>query len=371
MEDIIYWVALALVPGIGAKTGRYLIGKFSTPQQVFAASRGQLVSCRIDQESVESILSGETIAQSQQILSKAEELKVSVIALDYPTYPPLLKQIEDPPLVLYVAGQVEALKLEPMVAVVGSRRCSTYGRHAAEMLSKDLAEAGVTIVSGLARGIDSAAHRGVLDAGGVTVAVLGSGLDQIYPKENEKMFLEICQQGAVASELPFGVPPLSQNFPFRNRIISGLCLGVLVVEAADRSGSLITARMALEQNREVFAVPGNISSANSFGPNYLIKDGAKLVQTWRDVIEELPAAAKAVILREPVSEPVQSTLFSVLELSESEQKIYHLLKKDEPMHIDELSSSAGLAPANLLTILLALEMKDKVKQLSGKNFLKK
>jgi DNA processing protein len=292
---------------------------------------------------------------------------MTALALNDELYPQLLKEIYDPPPVLYLQGDVAALNRQPAIAVVGSRRCSTYGRNATEMLASELATRGVTIISGLARGIDTAAHKAALTAKGKTVAVLGNGLDQVYPRENKDLAAEITNNGAVISELPLGAPPLPQNFPFRNRIISGLCLGVLIVEAAERSGSLITARMALEQGRDVFAVPGNITSGNSFGPNYLIKDGAKLVQSWRDIVEELPTHWKATLLVEnSASLQPELPLFSA-----AEEQIYHLLDLDEPRHIDQLSGKSGLAIGEVLSTLLSLEIKDWVKQLPGKNFVRK
>jgi DNA processing protein len=242
----------------------------------------------------------------------------------------------------------------------------------AEKLSCELAERGVTIVSGLARGIDSVAHRGALSGKGLTIAVMGTGVDAIYPRENRKIAEQIASNGALVTEFPLATPPISQNFPFRNRVISGLALGVLIIEAAERSGSLITARMAHEQGREVMAVPGNITSAKSFGPNYLIKDGAKLVQTWRDVVEEFPIALKAPIISAERGEPrigTQRVDFSLL--SEQERRILIRLKTDEGVHIDQLIAHSGLRLGELMGTLLRLEMMDHVRQLPGKSFVRK
>ncbi|HXG66205.1 MAG TPA: DNA-processing protein DprA, partial [Blastocatellia bacterium] len=249
--------------------------------------------------------------------------------------------------------------------------CSTYGRNVAEMLGRDLGERGVTIISGLARGIDSAAHRGALSGKGLTVAVIGTGLDVVYPKENHKLAEQIIAHGAIVSEFPLATPPVSQNFPFRNRVISGMALGVLVVEGAERSGSLITARMACEQGRDVFAVPGNITSAKSFGPNHLIKDGARLVQTWRDVVEELPSDIKCRILAaERDEQPATQMAMDAVALSDTEREILSLVKADEAVHIDLLLMKSGLGSGELMMALINLEMAGRIKQLPGKSFVR-
>jgi len=230
----------------------------------------------------------------------------------------------------------------------------------------------VTVISGLARGIDSEAHRGALEGKGLTVAVMGTGLDDVYPKENRKLAEQISAHGALVTEFPLATPPLSQNFPFRNRVISGLALGVMVIEGAERSGSLITARLAYEQGRDVFAVPGNITSAKSFGPNYLIKDGAKLVQTWRDVVEEFPADLKAAIISAERGESrVEQIRKDGLALSDAERRLLARLKVDESTHIDQLITTSGLSRGDLMSALLTLEMADRVRQLPGKSFVKR
>ncbi|MGH9937721.1 MAG: DNA-processing protein DprA, partial [Blastocatellia bacterium] len=291
-------------------------------------------------------------------------------------YPPLLREIFDPPIALYVRGDLKMACARPCLAVVGSRRCSTYGINAAHSLSRDLAENGLTIVSGMARGIDAAAHRGALEARGLTISVVGTGLETTYPKEHKKLEDEIAASGAVISEFPLGTPPLPQNFPYRNRILSGLGFGVLIVEAAEHSGSLITARLAYEQGREVFAVPGNITSQTSFGPNFLIKDGAKLVQHWRDVVEEFPRDVKESILgvNRPNRDDAQSNvqpMFETVALSDDERKLLDLLTADAPSHVDQLLISSGMDSSDLMTALLGLEMKDRIKQLPGKSFIKR
>jgi DNA processing protein len=265
------------------------------------------------------------------------------------------------------------------VAIVGSRRCSTYGRNAALMLGRDLAQRGVTVVSGFARGIDAAAHRGALEAGGRTVAVLGTGIDEFYPRDHKQLADEILAHGgAVVTQFPLSTPPVSENFPYRNRIISGLSLGVVVVEAAENSGSLITARLAIEQNREVFAVPGNITSRTSFGTNYLIKGaGAKLVQQWQDIATELPPQIAAKILPPPFGDKKkEKSLADQLALvpgglSGNERSVFKLLSADSPAHIDSLVDQSKLAISDLTAALLALEMRELVRALPGRCFVRK
>lgn len=370
-NDVQDWIALNLVTGLGPRTAYQILQHWKKPGKIFRASYEDLASFKLKEETIETILSRETFAQAEAQCQKLEAIGATAITLADENYPKLLKEIADPPIVLYARGNFEMAFSQPTIAVIGARRASTYGQYAAEMLATELAGNGITIVSGLARGIDTTAHRSAITAKGQTLAVMGSGLDQIYPKENTQLAVDIEASGGLLSELPLGSPPLPQNFPFRNRIIAGMCFGVLVVEAAERSGSLITARLAMEQNREVFAVPGNITSANSFGPNYLIKDGAKLVQHWRDVVEELPLGIKAKILEQKIEQTnVQAELFTLTPLSENEQKLYDLMKLDQTRHIDELAASSGLAPGQLLSTLLELEIKNKIKQLPGKNFIR-
>ncbi|HEX8097843.1 MAG TPA: DNA-processing protein DprA [Pyrinomonadaceae bacterium] len=279
------WIALNMTPGVGPRVAAKLLERFGSAEAVFGASRAGLEAMRLQPETIESIIARELFDRASAEVERVREMGADILLLDDGVYPALLREIFDPPVTLYVKGAWEECLDQPCVAMVGSRRCSTYGQNAATMLARDLASRGVTIISGLARGIDAASHRGALEAGGRTVAVMGTGLDQVYPRDHKKLAEEILARGgAVVSEFPLESPPSPQNFPYRNRVISGLSLGVVVVEAAENSGSLITARMALEQGREVYAVPGNITSKNSFGTNYLIKGaGAKLVQQWQDV----------------------------------------------------------------------------------------
>jgi DNA processing protein len=380
--DLADWIALNLIRGIGPRTANQLLEKFGAPAQVFAASRLALEGCGLKLETIQELHDSEILEKANAEIERLEQLNAHVITLEDEDYPDLLREIHDPPIALYVRGDLSKAYAQPCLAVVGSRRCSTYGVNAAQMLARELAANGITIVSGLARGIDAAAHRGALEvaeAGGQTIAIVGTGLETTYPKEHKKLEAQIIASGAVLSEFPLGTPPLPQNFPYRNRILSGLCFGVLIVEAAEHSGSLITARLAYEQGREVFAVPGNITSQTSFGPNYLIKDGAKLVQQWRDVVEELPLHLKEKILG--VQRPsidgkvgkssVVQPLFPAVELSEDERKVLDTLSADVPAHIDQLLLSTGLNPADLMNALLGLEMKDRIRELPGKSFIKR
>ena len=291
------WISLNMTPQIGPRAATKLLERFGSAENVFHATRGELESVRIRAESVESILKREFHEKAAEEFENVKKIGGDVLILDDGSYPYLLREISDPPITLYVKGDWQACFDAPCVAVVGSRRCSTYGENASAMLSRDLAANGVCIVSGLARGIDTAAHRGAIAGKGRTIAVLGTGIGQVYPKENAKLVDEILDAGgAIVSQFPLDTPPLSENFPYRNRIISGLSSGVLIIEASERSGSLITARLAMEQNREVLAVPGNITSKNSFGTNYLIKSGAALVQQWQDVVSALSVDISAAIL---------------------------------------------------------------------------
>lgn len=374
--DLADWVALNMIRGIGSRTANQLIDRLGSPAQVFAASRLSLEKEGLKPETIRELHDSEILEKANAEIERLEQLGARVVTLNDEEYPPLLREIHDPPIALYVRGDLKKACDQPCLAVVGSRRSSTYGLNAAQSLSRDLAANGLTIISGMARGIDASAHRGALEAGGLTIAVVGTGLEMTYPKEHKKLEDEIAASGAVISEFPLGTPPLPQNFPYRNRVLSGLGFGVLIVEAAEHSGSLITARLAYEQGREVFAVPGNITSQTSFGPNYLIKDGAKLVQQWQDVVEELPRDVKEKILgvRRPKQDDEQSNvqpMFEAVALTEDERRVFDLLTADVPSHVDQLLISSGMNSSELMTALLGLEMKDRIKQLPGKSFIKR
>ncbi|HWP42427.1 MAG TPA: DNA-processing protein DprA [Blastocatellia bacterium] len=369
-DELIDWIALSFVTGVGSRTAATLIDRLGSPSACFEAASATLESLGLKPVAIEMIRSAEPRLQAERELKGLEKLGGQALVLSDARYPALLKETYDPPIVLYYKGDLEGSFRQPPIAIVGSRHCSTYGRNVAETLARELGERGVTIISGLARGIDSAAHRGAISGGGLTVGVMGTGLDMIYPKENSKLAEKIIESGVLVTEFPLSTPPLSRNFPFRNRVISGLGFGVLLVEGAERSGSLITARMACEQGREVFAVPGNITSGKSFGPNYLIKDGAKLVQTWRDVVEELPSEIKLSILSRELERPRAEQLsIDEVAISQEERSILKLLKLDEPVHIDDLLVRSELSSGELMTALLRLEMSDRIRQLPGKCYV--
>lgn len=371
--EILETVALQNVSGLGHVRALRLLDRFGKASAIFSLDLSSLEREGLGSDSLQDMLSGTALKRAEEMLKRLDSIKAKATVITDPDYPKLLKEIPDPPLVLYSIGDLSILNTQPAIAVVGSRRASFYGRHSAEILSFDLAARGVTVVSGLARGIDQTAHAAALEAGGRTVAVLGSGLDQIYPKENVGLAREIAEKGALITELPLGTPPLSQNFPFRNRIISGVSLGVVVVEAAERSGSLITARIALEQNRDVFAVPGQITSPGSFGPHTLIKDGAKLVHSFMDILDELPIYARRAEINKLTCnslEDEQCELFTDCLLTENEKKLYSLLDFTAPKHVDELIVESGLDPASLMSSLTKLELQQQVKKSSGKYYIR-
>ena len=367
-----------MTPQIGPRSATKVLERFGSAENVFHATRGELESLRLRAESIESILKREFHEKAVEELENVKKIGGDVLILDDGSYPYLLREIDDPPITLYVNGDWRACFDAPCVAVVGSRRCSTYGENASEMLARDLASNGICIVSGLARGIDTAAHRGAIRAKGRTIAVLGTGIDNVYPKENVKLVDEILASGgAIVSQFPLETPPLKDNFPYRNRIISGLSLGVLIVEASERSGSLITARLAMEQNREVLAVPGNITSKNSFGTNYLIKSGAALVQQWQDVVSALPSEISAAILPPKIDENKEKSEKSAqpnsipANLNENERIIYSILSPDDPTHIDSLLEKSNLSFGDLNAALLNLEMRDLIRETAGKRYSRK
>ncbi|MEJ7623438.1 MAG: DNA-processing protein DprA [Pyrinomonadaceae bacterium] len=366
------WIALNMTPGIGPRAATKLLERFGSADAVFHARRSELESLRMRPETIESLIKREFEAKAASELERVKEIGGDVLILDDGSYPALLREIDDPPPVLYVKGDWQACFDQPGIGVIGSRNCSTYGMNASEMLSRDLASRGITIVSGLARGIDSAAHRGAIAGAGRTIAVMGTGIDGVYPKENRRLVDEIIASGGcLVSQFPIGTPPLKDNFPYRNRIISGLSLGVLIVEANERSGSLITARLASEQNREVMAVPGNITSGNSFGTNYLIKSGAKLVQQWQDVVAELPSEISAAILPPRIARAERAEEQVPRDMSENEQKVWAILKPDGRSHIDHLLSMSGLSFGELNAALVGLDIRDLIRVLPGKHYARR
>jgi DNA processing protein len=374
-ETSMQWLALALTPGLGPTKARRVIEFFGGVQALFRASLTELEAAGLRAVSAQSLGTGRSMELAQDELGKAAAAGAQIVSLDDPRYPAQLKQIYDPPLILYVRGS-DAVISQPGIALVGTRHPTPYGLAMAERLACDLAARGLVIFSGMARGIDTAGHRGAIATKGKTVAVWGTGVDEAYPKENKKLAEQILALGgAVISEFPIGTFPAPQNFPIRNRIISGISLGVLVVEAAEYSGTRITARCALEQNREVFAVPGNVTNKGSWTPNTLIKQGAKLVATWEDVWEELPTDVRLTLQPEGGHESQTeqtASLFGETELLPHEKKIFALLKADEATHIDEIVErlEPALSSSEIFAALFELELAGKVKQLPGKNFVK-
>jgi len=369
-----YWLALALTAGLGPTRIRKLIERYGTADRVFQASLTELEATGMRAVSAQSVATGKSLELAQQECVKAAEAGARIISLSDPEYPSRLKEIYDPPVILFVKGSIEVLA-QPGIAMVGTRHPTPYGSGMAERLSTDLAARGLVIISGLARGIDTASHRGAVASKGKTVAVLGTGIDVMYPRENTRLAEQIVALGgALITEFPVGTSPTPQNFPIRNRIISGMSAGVLVVEAAEYSGTRITSRVALEQNRDVYAVPGNVTNKGSWGPNTLIKQGAKLVATWEDVWEELPTDVQAALtsLQNESPEPETASLFPDEATSPRERNILKLLKADESTHIDQLVEllENEMSSSEIFAALFELELNGKVKQLPGKNFVK-
>jgi DNA processing protein len=372
---ILEWLAISLTPGLGPTKARKLVEHFGSAEAVFHASLTELESTGIQAASAQSIATGKSAELAREEIARAAAAGVTVLSMEDPCYPPRLKEIYDPPLVLYVRGNPEVLT-QPGIAMVGTRHPTPYGSGMAERLACDLAVQGLVIISGMARGVDTASHRGAIAAKSKTVAVFGTGVDVIYPKENSRLSEQILALGgALISEFRLGTFAAPQNFPIRNRILSGMSVGVLVVEAAEYSGTRITARCALEQNRDVFAVPGNVTNKNSWGPNTLIKQGAKLVATWEDVWEDLPAEVKLALT--PAASPESASgssasLFPDEGLPPHEKRILGLLKADEATHIDELVEKLEqeMSSSEIFAALFELELTGKVRQMPGKNFVK-
>ncbi len=354
VEEISWWVALNMVPDMGDKTFIRLIEHFGSAEAVFSASFSELKSVEgIRPSVIDGIKIFKDFKNARKEVERARDAGVSILTFKDQDYPGNLRNIQDPPPLLYVRGKLEQSDAKA-VAIVGSRKTSSYGKAVAERLAHELSSLGITVVSGMAIGIDSFAHEGALK-GGRTVAVLGSGIDIIYPRSNQKLYERIIEKGAVISQFPMGTEPRKSNFPLRNRVISGLSMGVVIVEAAERSGALITAHWALEQGREVFAVPGSIFSQNSKGPHKLIKSGAKLVESIDDVLEEIfpDFAAK----REKVN----------VDLTTDEEKILAIIKRGYRF-IDEVIEISGKSAAEVGAIIMGLELKGVITQMEGNIF---
>ena len=363
-EDIFYWLALSLTPGVGSILIKRLLDRFKTPEAVFRASLKELVRIEgLGEKVAGEIRKGPSEKAVKRELYLLEKTGGKVVTLKDGDYPTRLKDIYDPPALLYLRGELR-IEDELAVAIVGSRKTSAYGREVTEKIGEDLARHGVTVVSGMARGIDSVAHKGALQGGGRTIAVLGCGVDVIYPPENRNLFYQIIERGAILSEFPMGSPPEGGHFPRRNRIISGLSIGVVIVQASAESGSLITAGYALEQGREVFAVPGNVGAEGSRGTNQLIKEGAKLVESSEDILEEILPQWRREGATAQKGDP------AVLSLTEPEKTLYGLLG-ETPSHIDAIIRESRLDPGRVSSLLLNLELKGLISQWPGKCFSKK
>ena len=365
MDNIRPWFFLKSVPGVGNLLGKRLIDLFKTPQNIFQASAEKLLQVDgVTKRHVTAIKTHKMPWKVEAELDRLSRKEYRIITLADPDYPRLLREIPDPPPFLYVFGRLDSSASK--IAVVGSRNATGYGLTTTKNLCTGLASLGITIVSGMARGIDTAAHEGAMAGGGKTIAVLGSGLDRIYPVENTKLFHRISENGAVVSEFALSTKPEGHNFPMRNRIISGMSLGTVVVEATKKSGSLITARLAAEQNREVFAVPGSIQSFKSTGTHTLIKQGAKLVEHAQDIVEELtPFLENNNTSENAFPDEADEDLAS---LSVDESQVYIALEP-YPIHIDKLARKLSLEPGKLSSILLKLELNGMIQQLPGKFFI--
>ena len=374
-EDRLAWLALALTPGIGPKRILDAVRELRAPSQIFDLTLTELEGLRLPAHAAQYFFDGKSRKAAVEEWSRVVEHGATIVTFGCPQYPNVLKEIYDPPPVLWVSGAVHLLSL-PSIAVVGTRHPSPYGSAVAEMLSRDLAARRMLIVSGMARGIDTCAHKGALAARMTTVAVWGTGIDVIYPKENKKLAEDILATGgAIVSEVPMGTFPAPQNFPRRNRILSGLSIGVLVVEAAENSGTRVTARCAAEQDRDLYAVPGNVTNKNSWTPNTLIKQGAKLVASWEDIWEDLPSQVRLELEVaagiESQTQPAASLLSDPV-LRTEEALVLQTLRTDESLQIDELLEllETQLTSSEVFTALFELEISGRVRCLPGKNYVR-
>jgi DNA processing protein len=370
LDSSFSWLALSLTPGLASRLSARLLKRFGSPDAIFRASLRDLESCSLPAPVAQSVVKKESFKRAEKELKAAGNIdRCRLINWTEPEYPQTLLQIYDPPVLLYVRGDSQVLNL-PSLSIVGTRKPTMYGMQMAERLGRDLAARGLMVISGMARGVDAIGHHGALAAGGRVIGVLGTGIDVCYPKENKKLYERVLERGAFISEFPLHTHPAPENFPIRNRIVAGMPLGVVVIEGAQYSGSLITARLAMEFGREVFGVPGNVTQPVSFAPNQLIKQGAKLVTNAEDVIEELPTPVRAALVKAEKPEAAQRNLIVQASLSASEKKIYDLLSTDEPRHIDDIVDQSGLNSSEVLATLFDLEMKGLVRQSPGKLFSK-
>ena len=374
-EDRLGWLALTLAPGLGPRRILDAMRQLDVASQIFGLPLTAIEALKFPAAAAQYIFDGKARAAAEQEWARAHEQGVRLVTLGCPEYPERLKEIYDPPPVLWVRGNANLLG-RPSIAVVGTRHPSPYGTGIAEMLARDLAARGMLIVSGMARGIDSAAHKGALAARQPTVAVWGTGADVIYPKENKRLAEDILATGgAIVSELPLGTFPAPQNFPRRNRILSGVSVGVLVVEASENSGTRVTARCAADQGRDVFAVPGNVTNKNSWTPNTLIKQGAQLTATWEDVWEVLSSQVRLELEAGWVVESKSGASASLLPdppLGNGEAIILEVLRQDAALQIDEILElvETQLTSAEVFTALFELELAGRIRSLPGKNYVR-
>ena len=374
-EDRLAWLALALTPQLGPRRILRAVEYAGSPARILTLGLTELEALQLPAESVRFIFDGHARRAADQQVDGLAQTGAAFLTYSDSAYPERLREIFDPPALLWIRGNVELLA-QPSIAVVGTRHPTPYGTGMAEMLSRDLAARGVIILSGMARGVDTAAHKGAIAAKRPTIAIWGTGVDVIYPKENKSLAEQIIADGgAILSEYPLGTYPAPQNFPKRNRILSGMSLGVLVIEAAEYSGTRVTARCALEQGRDVFAVPGNVTTKNAWGPNTLIKQGAKLTATWEDVWEELPSTVRLKLAAqsglESKSEP-SASLFTEETLQPREVRLMSILRHDEALQLDEIMEKLEpeLTSSEIFTALFELELAGRIRQLPGKNYVK-
>jgi DNA processing protein len=378
------WLALAMSPGMGPTRSKRTVQRMGGAERVLAASLTELESTGMPAEAAQFVFDGRARKMAVEESARAAEQGVVWLTAEDEEYPERLLEIYDPPTVLWVRGDATLLS-RAGIAVVGTRQPTPYGAGMAEMLSRDLAHRGVVILSGMARGVDTCAHKGALGAKGATVAVWGTGIDVIYPKENKKLAEQIVAEGgAIVSEFAMGTFPAPQNFPIRNRTLSGMSVGVLVVEGGEHSGTRITARCALEQGRDVYAVPGNVTTKNAWGPNTLIKQGAKLTATWEDIWEDLPSQVR-VEMEDRMERQTgadesfaggTASLFtgqgSEVAMSDHERLVIQELRRDETLQLDDLIErlESKMVSGEIFTALFELELSGRVKQMPGKNYVR-
>lgn len=375
------WMALTLTPQMGPTRTLRAMSKVDAPAEILSLGLTGLEALGLPAPSARFVFEGKARAAAEAEIQRVQEQGAGFLTHDCPDYPDRLREIYDPPPVLWTRGETALLGL-PGIAVVGTRHPSPYGAGMAQMLSRDLANRGVIIQSGMARGVDTEAHKGAIEAKGKTVAVWGTGIDVIYPKENKRLAEQIIMSGGcILTEFPTGTFPAPQNFPLRNRVLSGMSVGVLVIEAAENSGTRITARCAMEQNRDVYAVPGNVTNKNAWGPNTLIKQGAKLTATWEDIWEDLPSQVR-IELEDRLAMLAggdaaskgggAASLFADQEMPPTERLVYEHLRADESVQLDDLMEQleGQLPSAEVFTALFELELAGRVRQMPGKNYVR-